>query len=437
MRSAHPTRIDAAAVSEDAFVFAYPLVLMELTRIRTTSVTGTDPPTMRAPPNRFVHARSWRRAKVTANTLSSSAWLDVAQAPVILSVPETHGRYYCMSLIDMWTNRFASVGPRTTGIAAGAYAIGLPMAALGGLPPHVLPIVAPTRYVRLAGETCLERGEPESAALEIERGYALTPLGGRPEHEARVAVAPAVGPPPVERVDRMTARTFFGLALRLLADNPPRTEDRRLMDRAGQIGLFTPDGEAWTTADRSLRERVERGVARGREAVRARAAAVMEETRGRWHIEYADGEFGTDYLYRAVAARAPFGAGLAADALPAVTHTDAAGRPLDGRYRYVLRFDRDAPPPVHGFWTLSTHAAPSEPNSSPAWSTTLGDRDGLTVDGDGSLRIHIQHDRPPYQSRSNWLPTPSGAFTLILRLHWPREDLVAGRWTPPTVTRLG
>jgi hypothetical protein len=33
MTSAHVTRIDAAAVSEDAYVFAYPLVLAELLRI--------------------------------------------------------------------------------------------------------------------------------------------------------------------------------------------------------------------------------------------------------------------------------------------------------------------------------------------------------------------------------------------------------------------
>jgi hypothetical protein len=54
---------------------------------------------MRAPPNRLVHARGQPGAG--AGTLSTSAWLDVAQGPVVLSVPDTHGRYYLMSLIDM------------------------------------------------------------------------------------------------------------------------------------------------------------------------------------------------------------------------------------------------------------------------------------------------------------------------------------------------
>ena len=130
MTSAHLTRLDIAAVSEDAFVFAYPLVLMELTRIAMTSVPAPDPNTMRAPLNRLVHARG----RLGAGTLMSSAWLDLAEGPVVLSVPDTHGRYYVMSMIDLWTNAFASIGARTTGTGAGAYAIGLGTAHAGRLP---------------------------------------------------------------------------------------------------------------------------------------------------------------------------------------------------------------------------------------------------------------------------------------------------------------
>ena len=68
---------------------------------------------------------------------------------------------------------------------------------------------------------------------------------------------------------------------------------------------------------------------------------------------------------------------------------------------------------------------------------SLGDRDGLTLDGDGSLPIHIQHDRPARARRSNWLPAPAGDFTLVLRLYWPREEVLDRRWTPPAVTRIG
>ena len=41
-------------------------------------------------------------------------------------MPETHGRFYALSLVDLWTNVFASVGARTTGTGPGTYVIAGP-----------------------------------------------------------------------------------------------------------------------------------------------------------------------------------------------------------------------------------------------------------------------------------------------------------------------
>jgi hypothetical protein len=404
-----------AAVCENAFAFAYPLVLMELTRIQRTSVPAPDPETMRAPPNRLVHARG--RPGAGLGTLSTSAWLDLADGPVVLSVPDTHGRYYLMSLIDMWTGVFASIGARTTGTGAGRYAIGLRGMSPSALPAGVLPIVSPTRYVRIAGQTCVESGDSE-----LLDGYGLTPLHGP-------GTPPAEGDPapPAEQVDRLDARAFFRLAARLLADNPPRSRDRDVMERASALGLFTQDEGAWMRHDPELQRAVEHGASRGRALVRSRAAEAMGEARGHWRIDYRGGRFGTDYVCRAAAAKSPIGADVPEDALPALTRTDADGRPLSGSHRYVLRFGPDTPPPVHGFWALTV----------PGAEVSLGDRDGLTVDGDGSLPILIQRDRPARARRSNWLPVPAGDFALVLRLYWPRDEVLARRWAPPAVTLAG
>ena len=121
-----PRRIshtDAAAVAADAFVFGYPLVLMHLMQTSMTDVAEPDPARMRAPLNRFVHAREPPAVNVgvdgpRADTLRSSAWLDLADGPLLLTVPETHGRFYVMSMIDLWSQVFASVGA-TIGSASG------------------------------------------------------------------------------------------------------------------------------------------------------------------------------------------------------------------------------------------------------------------------------------------------------------------------------
>jgi hypothetical protein len=294
-----------------------------------------------------------------------------------------------------------------------------------------MPIAAPTRYVRVAGVTCVGSGEPDADA--VQHGYGLAPLS-RPS-AAREALAVTSGgddrAAPAELVDRLDAEAFFRMACRLLEDNPPRTEDRRLIERVNQVGLFTRCDDPWLGGDAALRRAVEHGTRRGRASVRRRAAAIMGDRCGQWHIEYRRGDFGTDYLSRAAAACAPVRAEIPEDALPALTRTDAEGRPLSGQHRYVLRFDRDVVPPVYASWTLSAHAAIEER------SISLGDGDGLTLDDDGSLPIHIQHDRPERARRSNWLPAPRGDFTLVLRLFWPREEALTRRWTPPAVARVG
>jgi hypothetical protein len=411
------SRTDATAVCEDAFAFAYPLVLMELTRIRMTSVQAPDPRTMRAPPNQLVHARGQPRV-----TLRTSAWLDLAHGPVVLSVPDSYGRYRLMSLIDMWTSVFASVGARTTGTGAGRFAIGLRGMSGSVLPPGVLPIASPTRHVRIAGQTWLESGDSDAYIRAVESGYRLTPLSG-----GRVAPLAAESATAAELVDRLDARAFFRLATRLLADNPPRPQDRRMIERARHLGLFTGGEDVWTGGDSELQRAVERGASRGRVIVRSRAAATMGEACGRWHIDYRRGRFGTDYVCRAATANAQLDVDVPEDALPALTCTDADGWPLTGSHRYVLRFGPDAPPPVHGFWDLRVQGA----------ADSLGDRDGLTLDGDGSLPIYIQRDPPAPARRSNWLPAPPGDFTLILRLYWPRDEVLRRRWTPPAVAVAG
>jgi hypothetical protein len=102
----------------------------------------------------------------------------------------------------------------------------------------------------------------------------------------------------------------------------------------------------------------------------------------------------------------------------------------------VLRFGDDGAPPVHGFWALTTHAVVTQDGQMQGAWVSLGDQDGLTVDLDGSLPIHIQHDRPPRGRRSNWLAAPAGDFRLVLRLYWPREEALARRWTPPPIMRV-
>jgi hypothetical protein len=74
--------------------------------------------------------------------------------------------------------------------------------------------------------------------------------------------------------------------------------------------------------------------------------------------------------------------------------------------------------------------------SNPIGRHAIGDRDALRAAGDGTVDIFIQPDDPGPDRRSNWLPAPSGAFNLIMRLYQPKPPVLDGGWAPPLLVRV-
>jgi len=70
---------------------------------------------------------------------------------------------------------------------------------------------------------------------------------------------------------------------------------------------------------------------------------------------------------------------------------------------------------------------------------TLSQRDNLARNPDGSVDLYLQHDNPGPEKQANWLPAPAGAFNLMLRLYWPKQNppsIIDGTWQPPAVTKV-
>ena len=111
-----------------AVIYGLPLVMMDITM---KNFTNTPPP-RGAPANQFVHERVYPPAsfkqvvRLNVDTLYSSAFLDLSKEPIVMTVPDTHGRYYLLPLMDAWTNVFASPGTRTRGDAATSFLIAGP-----------------------------------------------------------------------------------------------------------------------------------------------------------------------------------------------------------------------------------------------------------------------------------------------------------------------
>src|SRR5262249_29824250 len=150
------TEQGALAIAVDSYIYFYPLITMDVTRKQLTNLEpGTG---IGGPMNALVNIPAFPTAEMRTvgrpnfDTLYSSAWIDLTKEPVVLSVPDTGGRYYLMPMLDMWTDVFASPGWRTTGTQAGNYLI-TPPGWSGAVPPGMTRIGATTPYIWLIGRT--------------------------------------------------------------------------------------------------------------------------------------------------------------------------------------------------------------------------------------------------------------------------------------------
>ncbi len=113
----------------ESYVYGYPIVMMDVTRqVLTAAPTPNDTGTA-APVNQFAKMPTYvspdfkNVVRISLNSLWATAWLDLEGEPMVLSVPDTQGRYYVFSMMNMWTDVFGSVGKRNTGMGPGAFLI--------------------------------------------------------------------------------------------------------------------------------------------------------------------------------------------------------------------------------------------------------------------------------------------------------------------------
>ena len=339
----------------DAYIYAFPLVLTDATKTLSTNTEGTL--SGRAPVNQFNHAKNLAdasfRTVVTPNvdTVYSQAWLDISKEPMIYVLPEAD-RFCNVQLLDAWTNTAAVLDK------AGAYASTLP-GWEGDLPDNVTRVDVPTATVWTIARIVLSGSEDLTNVYAIQEQMRLLPFsayGQEGEYTAPKGTYTAENDfVPVNKVLSMTPEEFFNTANALMLANPPADADKNLLKTLSAINVgagMTFDAsilgedaaDRWTQMLQQLRTTL------------ASDGANYAQQLGQW-IYYGKpiGDFGTEYTYRAMVALVGLGANTVDVAIYPKTTVDESGKTLTGEMIYTLHFDTLPTTMAGGFWSVTAY----------------------------------------------------------------------------------
>lgn len=429
-------------IGVEAYIYAYPLVMMEITRRVSTNVEAVKG--MHAPMNQFVHLRAYpdhnfrEVVRPNADTLYSILWFDVSKEPLILSIAGTGGRYFMLPILDMWTDVIASPGSRTSGTDAANYLIVGPN--WQGAPPKDVEVIRSTTNIGwIIGRTQTNGAADYAHVHKIQDGYKVTPLSqwgkptGIPEKVPVNSTWDMKTPPPVQ-VANMSAETYFELFADLMTNNPPHELDWNIVKLLEQINIVPGKQFSFSALPSDKQNALEQAMVDAQKLILKKKTGDFVDG---WGVSRElMGNYGTSYLQRAYIALIGLGANVPEDAVYPMTAVDSDGKPYNGSNTYVMHFSKGQLPPVNGFWSLSMYDHDMYFVDNPIRRYAIGDRDKLQINDDGSLDIYIQHKSPGKDKESNWLPAPGGDFDLVLRAYWPMLSVLTADWNPPPVKRL-
>ena len=445
------TEQEAHAIGVDAYVYLYPLITMDITR---KQLTNTDKGFGRGPMNVFHNVPAYPPAsdksvvRTNYDTLYSITYLDLLKEPVVVSVPDTAGRFYILPMLDMWTDVFASAGSRTTGTQAANFLVTPPgwrpelrdrFIDELKLPKNTQRIDAPTPYVWIIGRTKTDGPADYETVRKIQAGFNVTPLSdwGKTPRPVEFKVDPSVDmkTPPREQVDTMPVGRFFAYAAELMGQQPPHITDQPILAQMKKLGIEPGKPFDITKVDPIIAKGLDTAPEAGQKLMDWKLPTIARVVNG-WSMNTDTmGVYGNYYLKRAIVTRLGLGANLPEDAIYPLNLADETGKPLDGSNKYTIHFDKGSTPPVNAFWSITMY----DPEGN-AYRNNL-DRQAVSswmpfvFNADGSLDVYFQNENPGKNKEANWLPSPKGGFNLTMRMYSPKAEALTGRWNPPPIVK--
>lgn len=430
-------------IAQETYIWGFPIVLMDVTRKVMTNTEQPNGKTGRAPINQFGNAEKFPKAnyhdvvRPNFDTLYSFAWLDLSEEPLVMTLPATDV-YNVFEMMDAWTEVFAAPGTRMTGRKGGNYLVAGPAwnGWKGDAPGEMELLRSPTNNVWIIGRIQTNGIADYNAVHQLQSQISLCPLSqwGNPNYvppngkfDPLVDLIPA----PMTVVEKMNGEIFFTALMKALLTNLPHIHDQGTVERMKRLGLKPGQSLDFQSLPPPLQNALNDAAVDGLKAIQQQILKLGVAENGWNMLMGAIGYYGADYLTRAAVSIYGLGANRPEDAI----YPGSSGDPLSGANCYSLHFPKWQTPPVNAFWSVTLYDEQGFAVENSIKRYALHNWDNLTFDTDGSLTLYIQNQSPGADKESNWLPAPTGVFTLLMRCYSPRPQIASGEWIPPAITK--
>src|SRR5882724_581458 len=430
---------EARAIAKEAYIYGFPIV--DNYRIQYGYFVDRQNPEFKASWNRIVNIpRAYTPADTAIQTPNSDTpysfvGMDLRVEPMVLTVPPIEKeRYFSVQLIDAYTFNFDYIGSRTTGNNGGSYVVTGPNWK-GETPKGVKKVFrSETEFVFAVYRTQLFNPGDLDNVKKVQVGYKAQTLSAFLGTAAPKAAPTLEFIKPLTPAEEKTSPEFFNILNCVLGYCPTDPSEVELMARFAKIGVDAGKTFDASTLSPEMKKAIEEGVG---DAWAAFGGLVKLFDGGK--VTSGD-VFGTreylknNYLYRMAAAVLGIYGNSKQEAMYPFYAADEAKQKLNGANRYTVRFAPGKLPPVHAFWSLTMYELPKSllvANPINRYLINSPMLPQLKRDADGGITLYIQNESPGKEKEANWLPAPKGPFVMAMRLYWPKEEAVDGKWTAP------
>jgi len=365
----------------------------------------------------------------------------VDKEPVVLQVPDFGNRFWVYALYDARSDEFSQIG-KQYGTKPGSYLVVGPKWK-GSVPKGITGVVhAPTDLVAMGPRIFLDDSDADRAAIQKVLNqvviYPLSKYDGKKKttdwSKAPHFPAPSSADPNSKsETSWVNPETFFDELPAILDQVPPLPgEESRYAIMRALLDAANKDAEIMKAIKLAAAE-TEKNVIGPLFNFRTNGITLD----GGWNTPRNGAAFGYDYITRTATAKSNMYVNKPTETRYFFIEVDGDGQRLTGDHRYTLTFPKGKTPPVNGFWSLTMYGPQHffAPNDLKRYSVGTKNVKNMAYNGDGSLTVYVQNDSPGKDKEANWLPAPKGEFEMTIRTYWPKPEVNAGGWTPPTVMR--